>query len=300
MDNPGRLRRPATPRTRTALEQLVGRYSKHYQVPQGRIRNWISFMVLAGALERVSDESGTPAFVVKGGVALELRLRLRARATKDFDAIFRDHFGEMTEVLDRALAQPYGQFHFERRGTPRDLGGKAQRLEVRVEYRGRTWATVQVEVSAATGRPVESERIPATDLSELGLDGPEFIHCLSARFQIAQKIHAVTSPPRDGRPNERYRDLLDLWLLRELGIDTCDLRAACEDVFRVRAMHPWPADVHVPEHWAAPFTRLAGEVGLPADDVQVAAGRLREWIAEIAASGKPVCLASPTAPSSPG
>ena len=284
MAQPGRLRRPATPQTRTALEQLVGRYAKHYGIPQGRIRNWISFMVLAGALERVRNESGATAFVVKGGVALELRLRLRARATKDFDAVFRDQFGEMSQILDLALGQPYGEFQFARRGEIRELGGKAKRIEVRVHYRGKSWATVQLEVSAAAGREVEAERVPATDLSELGLDGPEFIHCLSARFQIAQKIHAVTTPAREARPNDRYRDLVDLWLLRHVGIPPGQVRAACEDVFRVREMHPWPPDLHVPEHWATPFARLAGEVGLPTANVEEAASSLRDWIAVIAAS----------------
>ncbi|HEY0037410.1 MAG TPA: nucleotidyl transferase AbiEii/AbiGii toxin family protein [Longimicrobium sp.] len=284
MDQPGRLRRPATPQTRTALEQLVGRYSKHYQVPQGRIRNWISFMVLAGALERVRNESGATAFVVKGGVALELRLRLRARSTKDFDAVFRDHFGEMSQILDVALAQPYGDFQFARRGGIRELGGKAKRIEVRVQYRGKSWATVQLEVSADAGREIEAERIPATDLSELGLDGPEFIHCLSARFQIAQKIHAVTTPPREGRSNDRYRDLVDLWLLRHIGVHPGEVRAACEDVFRVREMHSWPPEVRVPEEWAEPFSRLAHEIGMPIQNVHEAAAGLREWIGEIATS----------------
>jgi len=284
MDQPGRLRRPATPQTRTALEQLVGRYSKHYQVPQGRIRNWISFMVLASALERVRNESGATAFVVKGGVALELRLRLRARATKDFDAVFRDQFGEMSQILDLALGQPYGDFHFARRGEIRELGGKAKRIEVRVQYRGKSWATVQLEVSAAAGREIEAERIAATDLSELGLDGPEFIHCLSVRYQIAQKIHAVTTPAWENRPNHRYRDLVDLWLLRHIGVDAGEVRVACEDVFRAREMHPWPPELHIPAHWATPFARLAGEVGLPTTDVEAAASSLRDWIAVIAAS----------------
>lgn len=240
-----KLRRPATPRTRTALEQLVGRYSKHYRVPQARIRNWISFMILAGALERVQDEAGASAFVVKGGVALELRLRLRARATRDFDATFRQQFGEMLDVLDAALREPYGDFRLTRRGAIRDLGGKARRVEVQVQYRDRPWATVQMEVSAGDGQLIEAERVPATDLSELGLDGPEFIHCLSTRFQIAQKIHAVTAPPPEGRQNERFRDLVDLWLLRELGTDLVPVRQACEDVFRARAMHPWPPAVRL-------------------------------------------------------
>lgn len=280
-----KLRRPATPRTRTALEQLVGRYSKHYQVPQSRIRNWISFMVLAGALERVQDEGGASPFVIKGGVALELRLRLRARATRDFDATFRAQFGEMLEVLDAALREPYGNFRLARRGVIRDLGGKARRIEIQVQYCNKPWATVPMEVSAGDSLLVEAERVPATDLSELGVDGPEFIHCLSTRFQIAQKIHAVTAPPPEGRENERYRDLVDLWLLRELGTDLALVRQACEDVFRVRAMHAWPPAVRVPAHWADPFARLSGEVGLPTADVHEAAEALRAYIAAVAAAG---------------
>lgn len=238
-------------------------------------------MILAGALERVQDESGGSAFVVKGGVALELRLRLRARATRDFDASFREQFGEMLEVLDVALREPYGDFRLARKGGIRDLGGKARRMEIQVHYRDKPWATVQMEVSAGDGRLIEAERIPATDLSELGLDGPAFIHCLSTRFQIAQKIHAVTAPAREGRENERYRDLVDLWLLRALGADPAAVREACEAVFHSRAMHPWPPEVHVPHHWAEPFARLAADVGLPVSDVHAAAEALRHYIAEI-------------------
>ncbi|HEX8452703.1 MAG TPA: nucleotidyl transferase AbiEii/AbiGii toxin family protein [Longimicrobium sp.] len=284
MAEPERLRRPATPKTKSVLEQMVGRYARHYRIPQARVRGWISFMVLGGALERVKDSGGVPAFIVKGGVALELRLRLRARTTKDFDATFRDEFGEMLEALDRALAEPYGDFRLMCRGEIRDLGRKAKRIEIRLEYHGRPWATVPMEVSAGDSQDVEAELVPATDLSELGIDGPEYIHCLSARYQIAQKIHAATTPPLDGRANERYRDLIDLWLLRELGTKLVDVREACEDVFRRRAMQPWPPVVVVPAGWAEPFTRLAAEVGLPTHDVEEAAQNLREYVEEIASA----------------
>lgn len=284
MAEPERLRRPATPKTKSVLEQMVGRYARHYQVPQGRVRGWLSFMVLGGALERVKDPEGGPAFIVKGGVALELRLRLRARATKDFDATFRKHFGEMLDALDRALAEPYGDFRLMRWGEIRDLGGKAKRIEIRLDYHRRPWATVPMELSAGESQDVEAELVPATDLSELGIDGPEYIHCLSARYQIAQKIHAVTTPPRDGRASERYRDLVDLWLLRELGTKLVDVRDACEDVFRRRAMQPWPPTVVVPASWADPFARLAGEVGLPTLDVEEAAQNLRGYIEEISSA----------------
>lgn len=75
---------------------------------------------------------------------------------------------------------------------------------------------------------------------------------------------------------------MDLWLLRALATELGPVREACEAVFRGRATHPWPPEVHVPDHWAGPFTRLAGEVGLPVSDVHEAAQGLRAYIREIA------------------
>lgn len=53
-------------------------------------------MALGGALSRLSDDAGKPLFLIKGGVSLEMRLRLRARATKDFDTTFR---GQRNDAL---------------------------------------------------------------------------------------------------------------------------------------------------------------------------------------------------------
>lgn len=239
-------------------------------------------MILAGALERVQDAAGNPAFVIKGGVALELRLRLRARATKDFDATFHERFGDMLTTLDRALEEPYGAFQFARRGDIRDLGTRAKRIEIRVQYQNKPWATVQMEVSAAADdRSIEVEQIPATSLEEFGIDGPEFVTCLSLRYQIAQKIHAVTAPPPVDRTNDRFRDLADLWLLRELGVDLGRLREACEEIFAQREMHGWPPAVVVPDHWAEPFGRLAGELGITTS-IDEAASALARYISDIA------------------
>ena len=45
----------------------------------------------------------------------------------------------------------------------------------------------------------EIEEIPAHDLGTIGLDDPEIIPVLATRWQIAQKLHAVTEPPLRGR-----------------------------------------------------------------------------------------------------
>jgi hypothetical protein len=74
----------------------------------------------------------------------------------------------------------------------------------------------------------------------------------------------MTEPPLDeAMPNERFRDLVDLLHMRELTTDLRGVRAACVDVFTVRAKHQWPPVLDPPAFWDAPFASLAEEVELP-------------------------------------
>jgi hypothetical protein len=56
-------------------------------VAPDRVRRWVSVMVLLGALDRVGEEE-MPRFLLKGGIAIELRFGTDARATKDVDLVF--------------------------------------------------------------------------------------------------------------------------------------------------------------------------------------------------------------------
>jgi hypothetical protein len=44
-------------------------------------------MVLGGQLERASSVADGPRFAIKGAVGLEMRLRTKARATRDIDLV---------------------------------------------------------------------------------------------------------------------------------------------------------------------------------------------------------------------
>ena len=75
-------------------------------------------MIMAGVLERAAD-GGNPRFIVKGGVALELRLRDRARATKDIDVVLQHREADLVRSLERALTgDAYQGFTFRRKGEP--------------------------------------------------------------------------------------------------------------------------------------------------------------------------------------
>jgi hypothetical protein len=254
------------PTQRGHLERLVNEYGRSRGIAVGRVRRRLSVLTLIGALDRVRDDEGS-RFLVKGGISMEIRLGLAARATKDVDIVFRGDSEQLLQALDDAFATPYAGFDF-RRKTPlepiRETG--SHRFEVQVSFRGKSWETLQVEVA---GPEVdEVELVPAAiDLADFTLDGPEEVPCLSLRFQIAQKLHAVTERPTDGRLNYRYWDVIDLILLKPLVRDLTAVRAACLEVFGLRATHAWPPSLDIVDRWREPYRADVARLGveLPAE-----------------------------------
>jgi hypothetical protein len=242
-------------------------------------------MVLAGALERAGySPSGGPKFTVKGGVALELRLRNIARATRDLDLILNAEGGDLLQELAGALAQAYEGFTFVIKGDAYLMPNQAVRAEVAIRYLGRAWDTVPVDVSRREGTGTEVEFVQVSLLDEFGIRSPESIPCLSLPFHVAQKIHAMTEPHTEERPNHRFRDLVDLLLLRQWVTDMLPLQAACKTVFSLRGTHPWPPLVQAHDHWIAPFAYLAESVGLSTRDIHQAVREAREFLYEIDAA----------------
>lgn len=141
-------------------------------------------MVLAAALDRVRDERDEPLFVVKGGVGMELRLRLRARATKDFDTFFRHSIETMVDRLDEAMREPRGGFTLLR-SEPQPIRQTATvRFEVQVIYRGRVWQRTVLEVAPSEGRLADArlvDRVPPIDIAHFGLEGPAYECCIPVR-----------------------------------------------------------------------------------------------------------------------
>ncbi len=275
------------PHSVQVLQRWVGDLARQDGIAPARLQRWISFMVVAGLLDHARDENLDPLFVLKGGAAMELRLGLRARATKDFDATFRHAVLNMVEHLDAALRRGHGDFTATRTQLEPIAETRAQRVDIKLAYRGRSWATVQLEIAVAEGQAGrEIDRLPGKPLDALGLEAPTEVPCVSLRYQIAQKLHACTETPADERSNDRFRDLIDLLLLEEL-IEDGDwggLRAACQEIFELRDMHPWPPVVVVFEGWSDTYPALAAEVGFPISDVTEAAERVQRLIGRIAAA----------------
>jgi hypothetical protein len=282
-----RKRPTGPPPSAGVLARYAQAYARELGVAESRVRAWVSYMILAGVVERAAT-AGAPRFTVKGGVALELRLRDRARATKDIDVVLQHPDADLADTLEHALiGDAYQGFTFRRKGEPLPLDNGTVNIEFAVSYRGHAWTSVAVDVARAETGEAEIEWLPAIPLTDaFGVTGPTELPCLPLRFHIAQKLHGMTLPPRPGKRNDRFRDLIDLLLMEELVVDDyTGIHHACRTVFRVRGTHPWPPPLDgAPSHWADPFARLAAELQLPVDDIEAGMIRLRQLVARILAA----------------
>ena len=264
------------------LAKYAQAYARASGVREGRVRTWISYMITAGVLERAAGD-GNPQFIIKGGVALELRLRDRARATKDIDVVSQDPEADLARTLERALiGDPYQGFSFRRKRDPLVLDNGVVNMEFAVTYRGGTWASITVDIARAESGESEVEWLRAIPLKEaFGVTGPTALPCLPLRLHIAQKLHGMTLPPRPGKRNERFRDLIDLLLMEALVTDYEGLREACETVFRTRGTHSWPPPLQLPAHWAEPVARLTQELNLTVEDAYAGMARVQAFVDRI-------------------
>jgi hypothetical protein len=275
-----------TPPSVGKLEKYVLAHANREGLAVGRVRHWISFMMLSGALDRAAERPGGPRFVVKGGVALELRLPTRARATEDLDIVAVCDEDDLLTALDEALREPYHHCTFSRRAETYPLGDKAVRVSVQIAYRSQRWATIQVDLTRPEATDTETERLPGIPLRHFGLVGPVDVPCISMRYHIAQKFHGMTKVPHHGGDSDRFRDAVDLLLMRDL-LTEADLRAvreACEETFRIRAEHAWPPTIVLPSTWRDPYASMAQAVGIGAHSLDAAEGALRAFVAAIIAA----------------
>jgi hypothetical protein len=270
------------------LHQLVSVESRAQGIPPVRLQRWLTAMVITAVLDRIRDERNEPIFLIRGGVAMELRLKLRARATKDYDAVFRAAADHVIELLDRAIAEPWNDFTITRTAPEPIKTTKAVRLDLRLQYKGKSWGTTKLELAPVEGAAMGSEHddLPPANVQALRVPPPAKAPALSLRYQVATKIHACTETFDDGSDNDRFRDIIDVLLLedllRDLGLGR--VREACVDIFKLRNQHKWPPAITVYESWREPFTKLAHDIGFVPDDVGEAADLLTQLIGDIDAA----------------
>lgn len=277
------------PANRVALERWITQKADEEGIAAARLRRALSFMVLSAVLARFTDAEGAPLFLLKGGVAMELRVGVRARASKDFVTAFRDDMSRLEDVLAAASVHEHGIFRLTA-GAASPIGPTgAVRIPVRIALAHYDWGTVDLEVSPAEGGSRAAAGIeyaaPAPALSVFGLpDGPR-VPLFPLPYQVAQKLHACTEV-REDRDNDRFRDLIDLLLLEEILADT-DLpavRLACEEVFRLRGRHAWPPEIRIYPLWTDGYRSLALGMNFPVLEVAEAAAAVGAFVSRIASA----------------
>jgi len=271
------------PASKRVLEDWVLEYGQQNGSNPGRVARTIAFTALGQVLQ-YSAAGTSEQFIVKGGVAIELRMKGRPRTTQDIDAIFLGDFDEWLLRLDLLLRQQVEGFSFERKGGPRPLGPTgAYRVMIQVFYNSKIFRTVPLEVSGVEAEDfLLPEALEAFDLRQFGFEQMRPIYVVSLAHATAQKLHACTerSPDRD---NDRVRDIPDLLFIRDelAAEELSQTKKACHEVFRSRGKQKWPPKLDIPDNWRDIYPLLAEENDLPIDDLNQAVQEVNEFIKAI-------------------
>ncbi len=232
-----------------------------------------------------------PPWLLKGGYAMELRFRPRARTTRDVDLTISEVVtkeslaGKIVEVHDRLMSAA-GQdlrdfFEFAIPPARSELTaapGGGGVFSVVAKVAGREFARFHIDVGFGDGVVGEVETLSGEDLLGFAGVAPARAVAIPKAQQFAEKIHAYTFPWTD-RVNMRSRDLVDLVLLIERGeLDTPAVRGAVVETFRRRARHGIPQELGAPpELWRGEFAAMAAEVGISTRDIDAAIALVRSY-----------------------
>lgn len=274
---------------RQALEQRLLTQSRETGTDLNRLRRRVAFERILVRL--VTSQPG--AWVVKGGMSVELRIGDSARMTKDLDLNLRtdsDNESEPHKQLSAALAEdPTGDGFLFSVAQPTELesdeaGRPGWRFSISADLAGRNFATVRVDVVARTDELSATEILHLTSmLSFAGFEDLE-IESADVPQQFAEKIHAFTRPWED-RDNTRVKDLADVVLFISEGLDPGAAREATVHVFSVRDTHPIPEEIpDPPQFWYEDYSAFAEELGLAETTLDEAMKTVRMFWAKVMTS----------------
>jgi hypothetical protein len=261
----------ATPTAlRIALEQRLLNQSNDTSISLDRLRRRVIFERVVSRLE-VADPGH---WVLKGGMALEVRLRDQARLTKDIDLGLRDIVEDGDALHERLVvalaADPFGD-GFVIKAEPvtqlmEDTAGHVTwRSRVDASLGGRHFARVQLDVSPRGHELVDTDFVPLPNsLAFADIDVP-VIEIIDVHRHAAEKLHAMAKDFGD-RENTRVRDLVDIVILHEHKLlNRQRLAVATYAVWRERNNEPPPTRLPPqPSSWATRYEQLATEHDLAA------------------------------------
>lgn len=252
---------------RTALEHRLLQRATETSVSLDRLRRRVVFERVVARL--LSAEPG--AWVVKGGMALEVRLRDDARLTKDLDLGLRDN--EVTaeslheRLIDVLAHDPAGDRFVFTVGAPERMAEGAQHMTWRARVEARladtTFGSIQLDIAPRPYELTDTEHVELPSMLDFAGFPANVVEIIDIHRHAAEKLHAMTRDFGD-RENSRLRDLVDLVLMLEHEMLTPALLAArTTDVWAEREKSNPPPDLpRLPESWANRYGPLTVELDI--------------------------------------
>lgn len=250
---------------RMALEQRLGNQSDESGVGIDRLRRRVIFERIVARLQVTHPG----CWVLKGGMAIEVRLRDDARLTKDIDLGLRHEVTDQEDLQERLAealdADPFGDGFVLVAGAVVPLaadqvGHGTWRSKVAAHLGGRPFGGIHLDISP---RPLELDQTDAlplpNSLAFAGIDAP-VIEVIDVHRHAAEKFHGMLKDFGE-RPNSRVRDLIDLLIFCEHQmLDPKKLAVAVEQVWEERDGVPPPADLPpLPDGWLFRYEGIAAD-----------------------------------------
>jgi len=253
---------------RAALDQRLKTRSEQTGVALGRLRKRVAFELFLRRLIAVAPGR----WVLKGAFALDLRLGVATRPTKDIDLGRDDSTDAAIEDIVAAQQLDLGDY-FSFAATRTDAfvdtdEFAAIRFNVRAELAGLTFEQFIVDIGFSDPITWTPDMIATSDLLSFAEIEPIEVPAVPIAQHLAEKVHAYTR--RYGvtqRASTRPKDLIDVLLIaRAETIEATVLRDALEGTFQARARQSLPGALpEPPDDWRRPFAQLASELGIETD-----------------------------------
>ncbi len=263
---------------RQALETRLLAKSKEESIPLSWLRKMVAFDRLLARLVTDAPER----WILKGGLALQLRLGISARTTKDVDVMLAASIEDIQEALVQAALRDLNDwFQFMVSPATRPAGPEeiSRRFLVSSLVGGRAFEQFHIDVGVEEPIIDEPDSLTMPSMLAFADIAPVTILCYPITQQIADKVHAYTRPRASG-VSSRVKDVIDVLLIaRNQSFQRDALHRAIQTTFTFYQTHPLPSALSdPPSSWMAPYRKLIRVVDLPYSTPEEAVAAMRAFI----------------------
>ena len=233
---------------RQALDDRLKAEAETTGLALSRLRKRVAFELFLRRLVVASPDR----WVLKGALALDFRLKVATRPTKDIDLARQDDQEGAIEDLTAAQGLAMDDFFTFSAVRTDDLEEDdelfAMRFHVTAELAGKTFEQFILDIGFGDPLPSSPDTVHTTDFLAFAGIEPLGIPAVPIDQHIAEKVHAYTRRyGKDGRPSTRPKDLVDLRLIESAATVTVRrLRLALEHTFETRDTRPLPSTLPPP------------------------------------------------------